>query len=154
MGSVITAVVIVIGIVTLVVLSLWSKIDPERLLFGIAASGGLVMAASIGGLPSATCAALAETYARAINGFGGLAVLSLLAVAAIKASFSSSVLVGFIIVLALLTIASSNQNLHASILHCYIGSDAEIAARLHQRIELAGPFSFERLLAAFPGWED
>jgi hypothetical protein len=50
----------------------------ERLAIGVAAAGGLVMAACISGLPSASCAALAETYARAISVFGVTAIIALL----------------------------------------------------------------------------
>lgn len=43
---------------------------------GIAASGGLLVAACVTALPTASCAALAEVYLRAIHWFGATAIMA------------------------------------------------------------------------------
>lgn len=53
----------------------------ERLAIGVAAAGGLVMAACISGLPSASCTALVETYSKAIGFFGFSALSALVGLA-------------------------------------------------------------------------
>ena len=56
----------------------------DRLAIGVAAAGGLVMAACISGLPSASCTALAETCAKAIGFFGVSAFVALLGLVALE----------------------------------------------------------------------
>lgn len=133
----------------------------ERFAYGIAAASALVMAACLSGMPSTTCAAMAETYQRAIGGFGG-AALAAVGMALYTTTIAPWImrhiyhnekppawrnpLVNAVLVLLVggyfMTYAfASVYNLNLATGHCYIGEDADIAARLHRRIELAGPFS-------------
>ena len=147
----------------------------ERFAIGIAAASGLLTAACISGMPTASCTALAETYARAILAFGGTGLLALLlAMLAIVMpswakylseraeskqrgwkffatidSFQSGlrpvVTWGGLLMITFGFVSgsfSASYNLRAATKHCYFGTDAELAARLHDRIEQATPFDW------------
>lgn len=118
--------------------SLSNMADVEKTLIGIAASSGLVMAACLSGLPSTTCTALAEAYGRAIVSFGAAALLPLaLVVGGIflpRSRWGFAVAAG---IFFLVNVFVAAQNLALSVKHCFIaGSEAELASRLHSRIEL------------------
>ena len=46
----------------------------ERFFFSLAAAAAVVMAACISGMPSTSCAAMAQVYGDAIGKFGGVAL--------------------------------------------------------------------------------
>lgn len=53
----------------------------ERLLVGMLAINGLIVVACVSGLPSSSCAAMAETYDRAVVYFGSAGVMAFLGLA-------------------------------------------------------------------------
>jgi len=146
----------------------------ERTSTGIAVASGLLTAACISGMPTASCTALAETYGRAIVGFGTTALLGLFIVGIgiisppalsyfreRKKQMRSRVgrinllfqpqtwlyaIAPTLVVASTLLFAgsslSASDNLKTAIEHCYFGTDAELAHRLHERIALTGPFDW------------
>src|ERR1700741_1637388 len=131
----------------------------ERIGLSIAAASGLVMAACISALPAATCAAIAETYGRAISYFGGAAVFAMMAVVAVwterTAPANPSVVVwGYFIAQRRFTsvvfllgvmmfagaIGSSILNLRKATKFCLMGPQA--ASHAHTRIPLHNPINF------------
>lgn len=142
----------------------------ERFVIGIAAASALIVAACISGLPSASCAALVETYGRAISFFGATAFGALLTLTYqliarwrisiledMSQNFPSSrsirlLIYGYLVIgyvsLAMtiyLFVASSFagfDNLFIATRHCSIGSDTEVASRAHQQIRLYGIFDW------------
>jgi len=150
----------------------------ERFAIGIAAASGLLTAACISGMPTASCTALAETYARAILAFGGTGLLALLlatlaivmpswaswaeylseraeskqrgwqffsAIVSFQSGLRPAIIWGGLLIITFGFVSSSfsaSYNLRAATKHCYFGTDAELAARLHDRIEQATPFDW------------
>jgi hypothetical protein len=150
----------------------------ERFAIGIAAASGLLTAACISGMPTASCTALAETYARAILAFGGAGLLALLlaalaivmpswaswdkylseraesnrsgsqifaAINSCQSGFRPAVIWGLLLMTTFGFVSgslSASYNLRAATKHCYFGTDAELAARLHDRIELSTVFDW------------
>jgi hypothetical protein len=128
----------------------------ERLAIGVAAAGGLVMAACISGLPSASCTALAETYSKAIGIFGSSAFSALLGLAVLIVAQQTFLRLrlstgyrflgyGFLLGAFYFFVAgaiASGGNLREATKQCFFGSDAELSARIHQQIKLAGPFDW------------
>jgi hypothetical protein len=106
------------------------------------------MASCLSALPSASCAAIAETYARAIIAFGGAAFGSGGYVLATKVSvgtkhplegvrrFLLNVLLFLSVCTFLAAILAGGRNLQQSTMHCFVGQPTE--ATLHERIPLAG----------------
>lgn len=147
----------------------------ERLGLGIAAAGGLVVTACISGLPSASCAAMAATYERAIGMFGLTALLALSAnliaslwsTTLLSASLSSifplvgraaiAIPVGIPLVAAVtflyLGAVAGTHNLQISVKHCLVGTDAEIASRVHTPITLLGPFDWDLWFSRIHWWD-
>lgn len=134
----------------------------ERIAVGVAASGGLITAACISGLPSASCTAMAQTYERAIGDFGVVALISLFAVGVMvilpsieeilkppwPLQFIGGTLLGYgMTLLACLAFLGSalaaNHNSIVAAYNCYIGTDDDLKARLHKRIQLSGPFDWK-----------
>jgi hypothetical protein len=130
----------------------------ERFVLALAAASGLITAAAISGLPSAQCAALADTYGVAILSFGVIAICCLLAAAALtmvesehviwkipkrSARMVSRVWIVFGTLIFLYSLyhfifsaQTGQQNLRRAIQHCLVGTEAELAARRNQRIEM------------------
>jgi len=134
----------------------------ERVSVGIAAASGLLTAACISGMPTASCTALADTYGSAIVLFGLTALLALFTAAcliamplvvdrninkrakrdagrnwAVRLCYAgiSITLLGSVYFFYSTSISGAH-NLLAAMQHCYFGTDAELAERLHKRIEL------------------
>lgn len=144
--------------------SVIDTVTAERIAIGIAAAAGLITAAAISGLPSTSCAALAETYARAITFFGLSASSALLAAGSFavapkiakglsrarlhraiwRALGYFSLALAFYLFPA--AVFCSQYNLRVSVQHCYIGSDVDVTSRLHQRLKLAGVFEWRTIV--------
>jgi hypothetical protein len=118
-----------------------SMLSADRVLIGLAASSGIVLAACVSGLPSTNCTALVQTYNQAIHGFGSVAVLSLLFIL-IGSMPRRPYLIWTLAIGAIanfvLAFGASAQNLRLAVDHCYIGTDEELHARRHQRIDVFG----------------
>jgi hypothetical protein len=136
-------------------------LTPERTLLGLAASSALIVAACLSGLPSTSCAALAQTCGMAIDWFGVVAVVSLImagllpALGRVRALFgvdwrSHSQLVvdwpvAILVVFSFLVCAgTSMSNLRISTKHCLIGTETEIPSRLHEQIPLYSIWRMEQ----------
>jgi hypothetical protein len=107
---------------------------PERIALGLAAGSALIAAACIGGLPSASsCFALVETYARAVDVFGGVslgAIVGLLmlawmrqasqreAVGTRRVMYVFLIAVSYVFVMGAL---SARHNLVTASKHCFEG---------------------------------
>jgi hypothetical protein len=144
-----------------------SRIDVAMLVgvaIGLAAASGLIIAAAIIGLTQASCAALFETYARAKLYFAFAALIPLLAAGAFLVSrhaqgmraywFCIRVGIGFLIAAPCyfaVSVLASQYNLRVATLHCFVGSNAEVASRLHERLKLAGPFDWRNYFSSPPG---
>jgi hypothetical protein len=119
-----------------------------RLSVGLAVVSGLVMAACISGLPSASCAAMVETYGRAVEGFGATAFSAVLGIAVrmwleiapdsikVYLKWAAYFLVTCSCAFLLLSTDASLNNIKLATLHCFVGSNGEVAERSHQRIAL------------------
>src|SRR5215475_12329244 len=112
--------------------------DFTRLYLGITAACGIIIAACVSGLSNIQCTALADTYRNAITMFGMLSLFIMLFVILVAtipifrvARFVSHLLV---VTMFVSSIFATDANLSSSIEHCYHGTDAELLARLHQRI--------------------
>src|SRR5438874_12223168 len=62
-------------------------------------------------------------------------------------------LVPLLLLMLFLTTLAGASNLRTSVRHCYFGTDAEIAARLHQRVDLIDPFAVHKFRSLPPAWE-
>lgn len=134
----------------------------DRIQLCLATASGLIVVGCLGGLPTATCTALAMTYSNAIHDFGGSALACLLSLLFGKFTIGKNAkrLViaqshdqkfALILVIAMATVffwsaSSASQNLKTAMNHCYIGSEAEIQAHIHDVIPLGGPSAFKARL--------
>ena len=113
----------------------------------MAAASGIVLNACLSGLPSTQCTALAQTYDYTIHGFGAVALFSLIFLFLTQLGPVSRrpypiiwTLTILVMVFFLAAASSTGQNLRTAVEHCYIGTDAELSARPHERVNLLGPF--------------
>lgn len=122
--------------------------NSERLAFGMSAASALIMVACISGLPSASCTAMAETYALAISDFGAAAFAAFFGavIAVIRPRFllrSSLPLSYFFTAIAflifLLSALSSAQNIKLATRQCFFVTDTQFELHQHQRISLIWP---------------
>ena len=128
-------------------------LDVEHILLGVALACGVVVVACLSGLPSTTCAALAETYAQAAMEFGAVAVISLSSILLIVAlEYSKWVMAPLSILLFLAVCTCHTNNLRISVIHCYTGKDAEIAAKLHEGVELLSITRPDRWFKLWQRW--
>jgi hypothetical protein len=136
------------------------ELSPERTLLGLAASSALIVAACLSGLTSTSCAALAQTYGMAIDWFGSVAVLSLImagllpVLGRVRALFGVNwrhqLVIDWPVAILLLFFfmdsgGESVANLKISTKHCLIGTEAEIASRLHEQIPLYSIWRMEQI---------
>jgi len=135
-----------------------SRIDVATLVgiaLGLGVASGLIIAAALSGLMQASCPALVETYARAKLYFAVAALIALLAAGTfivsryargMRACWSCiGIGIGFLIAASCyfaVSVLASQYNLRAATIHCFEGSDAKVASRLHERLRLAGPFDW------------
>jgi hypothetical protein len=122
-----------------------AQISPDRVFLGIAAAGGVIVAACLSAVPSATCAAMAETYVQAINTFGGVAALSLgivvvLPLFAERTGKPGAYFAGGMMALIFLTcMGSGSQNLIHSVHYCLVENNSDLSSRQHKSIKIVGP---------------
>jgi hypothetical protein len=129
------------------------SLNLERIAIGILAADGLVTAACISALPSAPCAAIAETYLRSIEDFGVGAIWSALTVAtmislqsdsdtSLARWFRKAFSAGRFIMLFYCVwgfwgaSVTGTYNLRTATSFCFVGSDAELVSHRHKRIQL------------------
>ena len=116
----------------------------DRALLGVAASCAIIIAAWLSGLPSATCAAIAETYNEAINEFGVVALVSVLSLYLVKIRYFNSIrnaLLGIMYIGFVTSALGPGGNLKRSVIYCLSGTEAEISEKIHKRIPLFAPFN-------------
>jgi len=133
-----------------------------KLSIGMVVACGLIVAGSLTAFPSASCTAIAETYARAINDFGGAAFLTVPFVVVgneqrRQGGLFDRIVLGVATLIGVLAfigaIGAGLHNLRASFDHCYIGSSAQIDERRHTRITLVDPFDVFTKNPTTPSWD-
>jgi hypothetical protein len=121
----------------------------EQFCWGTAAAAGLVAAACISALPSATCAALAGTYAIAIFDFGLAAICSIYFAIAVRMRLFETTFFRrymYLIFAAIpgamfvLGFVEGFDNTKMAVPFCTVGSSSQLADRQHQKIPLTNVF--------------
>jgi hypothetical protein len=129
----------------------------ERAFAGIAAVAGVITLACISGLPSATCAAMAQTYSIAATDLGTVSLLALGGVLFLwpaKARYKETTSQGrkglaitfgvffvFVGVAAGESVRAARNDLRLATAYCYAGSGTDQSAHARKQIELSDPFS-------------
>lgn len=122
---------------------------------GIATVSGVITAACVSALPSAYCAAMGESYAKAIFAFGVAALSGVFSIffyhfgnesEAVMPSIGQRLFAVIGGVFLMLAVLSSSYNIKAATIHCLVGADADMTARLHSKIPTAGMFDFEMMM--------
>jgi hypothetical protein len=116
----------------------------------LAAGGGAITLALVTALPSAGCAALAQTYGIAISHFGAAAFSGIAAsIFSLEDSpaeirrfhqYVQRIFIAFGGFAFWVGVNAAAYNLHIAVNHCLVGTDEQVAAGLHKQIDLWSPF--------------
>jgi hypothetical protein len=140
----------------------WLEPISERFGIGLIVGCGLIVASCISALPSTTCAAMAETYLRALLDFGSVVFIAApCAFLTYKKAYRASFL--FVIGRSLWCVVAldffllcgdaSVYNLKISLQQCYFAAPVQTGTHARSRVPLAGPFDFDKL-RHIPKWDD